>query len=74
MSMKYREDLDEMVEKGCGNPDCDCKGAPLYLHPKCHPDAGCWPLYFEGELQCVCRECERAVLVVRVVHRSEYES
>ncbi len=69
--LQYRAELDGIVDKGCENPDCDCKGGPLYFHSQCHPDAGCWPVYFQGVLRCVCVICDKQVLAVRVVFDGE---
>lgn len=64
MRVMYRKDLDSVFDKGCGNPECNCKAS--YVHPKCHIGAGCNVRYEEGILYISCRECDRPIAPIKV--------
>jgi hypothetical protein len=59
----------ELNSLGCQSPDCDHKDHKvLYLHPKCHADAGTWASYDKdtGTLTIRCLACEDAFVEILV--------
>ena len=67
MRITTRRELDSL---GCQFPDCDDHEdhTVLYLHPRCHDDAGTWASYDKstGTLTIRCRECEDAIVEILV--------
>ena len=53
---------------GCGDPGCTEDHSIIYLHPKCHPDAGTWTSYNKdtGTLAVECTECEMVLARIKV--------
>jgi len=51
----------------CQTPGCDHQGhGPLFLHGRCHPEAGTWASYEDGVITIVCATCEKLVVKVAV--------
>jgi hypothetical protein len=53
---------------GCGTPNCGHDHSVLYLHPRCHPQAGTWVRYEKksGTLIVDCARCNREIARVLV--------
>lgn len=66
----YREDLDNT---GCAVPGCDHKNhedGGIFMHGKCHMEAGSRVQYLKGELIIRCGECESPIAIIAVASRS----
>jgi len=66
----YKEDLDKM---GCGVPDCGHDHGILYLHAKCHLQAGLTVSYIKDTevLRIACAQCGTHVMSVAVASLEE---
>lgn len=64
---KLQRTFDEMVSRGCGNPNCSHNHArePLYLHSKCHPGAPLLLGRISGKvlLMCCLPGCDEPLLI-----------
>lgn len=65
------KELDEILHKGCANPECECHNQPqinkIELCAKCHPTAGVKLWYYaEGFLGVYCGECGQRVMPISV--------
>lgn len=58
--------LDNKMDKGC---HCGCAEDIMFIHARCHPQAGLWAAYEKrtGLLTILCKECRAEVVTVRVV-------
>lgn len=61
----FKKELNAM---GCGNPNCNHHHSILFMHPRCHPNAGLDAMYSKptGTMHLICRECEDTILCVKV--------
>lgn len=70
----HAEDLMDMVEQGCGNPNCkspDCKEG-LFMKSKCHPDFGTLVEIIKDKLPLVlmrCAVCGHDICWIRIANR-----
>lgn len=74
LRLQFCEDMDEQVDRGCVNPECDCAGEPLHIVPKCHARAGLTMEYFEGIALLACIVCQKPVLRLAIAIASEGET
>ncbi len=71
----YREQLELGLAKGCETPGCPCQGAghlsEVYLHGRCHPEAGVDVCYRKGSgiVEITCRVCKAPIINVGVALR-----
>lgn len=68
----YREDLDRLMSRGCGDPTClehGQKKDTIYIAQTCHKGAGLDAKYSKGKLQLICVDCHQIVAVVAVGSR-----
>ena len=63
-----REDLEPM---GCSNPICTHDHSVLFLHGKCHPNAGVEAAYVKntGVLTVRCQRCKMLVVELQIARR-----
>lgn len=61
----YAEDF---VPMKCETPGCTCGGA-IFIHPRCHPEAGTWVSILDGVATVICRECRKLVVEIRIANR-----
>ena len=58
----------ELNTFNCSNPDCTEDHTVVYLHQRCHPDAGTWVNFDKatGALMLECMECHKPFISILV--------
>jgi hypothetical protein len=53
---------------GCSDPNCTEDHSIVYLHPRCHPEAGTWTCFDKrtGALIIECMECQKPFVSILV--------
>lgn len=67
-----RDVLDDIISGGCDYPGCDHSlHDGMFLHSRCHLDAGCEVEYKDGTLHIRCVVCKSTILDVVVAATGE---
>jgi hypothetical protein len=70
MTLLTRQDLDRMMIEGCDackREGTECQSHEgVFLHGKCHPDAGAWVEYKDGRVRLLCGSCGFEIVQVKV--------
>jgi hypothetical protein len=63
----------ELNSLGCDKPDCTHDHTVVYLHQRCHPDAGAWARFDKGTgvLTIECKECGKSFVNILVANHGE---
>lgn len=76
MKIQTREDLDEVLTRGCNEPECRHhheKLSELFITQSCHPGHGVDVCYnAEGILIFVCHYCDMPITNIKVGGRDEH--
>ena len=74
MDTLFQEDLDKMLDDGCGIPGCECGMYmhSFFLHSKCHIKADLTVAYKEGMLLIGCAACGKPVAHVAVACKGAF--
>ena len=58
----------ELNSIGCSDPDCTHDHSVVYLHPRCHPEAGTWASFDKGTgtLTIECVQCQKPFVGILV--------
>lgn len=66
MNPLYREDLDQLIKRGCDAKDCDhtAHGERLFFHGRCHWGKGVSAEYLHGVLTLRCKICDTPVVAI----------
>ena len=60
-------ELEAMMEGGCGSPGCTCRPEFLYLTQRCHPKAGTVTAVKDDILTVSCVQCSKIVAEVTLM-------
>jgi hypothetical protein len=75
MKIQTRKDLDEMLSRGCNEPECEHhheKMSELFINSGCHPGTGVDACYnAEGILIFTCHFCDQHIVSVKVGKEEE---